>query len=168
MKIMKSLTALSLTLLASSAMAAVTVDPLTGTGFVGKGDVQLAFGWNNAQLQSNAKNVSFTLSSNATYLATCVWMTGEGTRGQKTHTITQTKSTALSSTINYELRKSNQITGFNLLGFGATTVIGTAPVVGGTCPGAGTDGAWTEVTQIGSSIGELAVKYDTFSVVLPY
>lgn len=33
-----------------SALATVTFDPGTGTGFVGKGDVQNAFGWNNAQL----------------------------------------------------------------------------------------------------------------------
>ena len=50
-------------MLASSALAAVTFDPVTGKGFVGKGDVQLEFGWNNAQLQSNASNVKFQAES---------------------------------------------------------------------------------------------------------
>ena len=36
------------------ASASVTFNPATGTGFVGKGDVQLAYGWNNKQLQDNA------------------------------------------------------------------------------------------------------------------
>lgn len=43
----------------ASALAAVTFDASTGTGFVGKGDVQLAFGWNNKQLQANAAGVTF-------------------------------------------------------------------------------------------------------------
>src|SRR5918996_4693526 len=38
----------------TAAFALVTFDPSTGTGFVGKGDVQTAFGWNNKQLQNNA------------------------------------------------------------------------------------------------------------------
>jgi hypothetical protein len=32
----------------------VTFNETNGTGFVGKGDVQVAFGWNNKQLQTNA------------------------------------------------------------------------------------------------------------------
>jgi hypothetical protein len=43
--------------------AAVTIDLLTGEGFVGKGDVQLAFNWNNKQLQDNADGVSFSVES---------------------------------------------------------------------------------------------------------
>lgn len=42
---------------------AVTFDPATGLGFVGKGDVQLVFGWNNKQLQDNAALVDFRVSS---------------------------------------------------------------------------------------------------------
>jgi hypothetical protein len=41
-------------MLATAALAAVTFDVNTGFGFVGKGDVQLAFGWNNKALQTNA------------------------------------------------------------------------------------------------------------------
>ena len=46
-------------LLPAAAQAAVTFDPATGTGFAGKGDVQLAFGWNNNQLQTNAGQLTF-------------------------------------------------------------------------------------------------------------
>jgi ABC-type antimicrobial peptide transport system permease subunit len=44
---------------APSASATVTFDPEAGTGFVGKGDVQDLFGWNNEALQGNASSVSF-------------------------------------------------------------------------------------------------------------
>jgi hypothetical protein len=53
------------------AAASVTFDPLTGTGFVGKGDVQSAFGWNNQQLQANAAGVSFTYIVEGTLSQTC-------------------------------------------------------------------------------------------------
>jgi len=37
-----------------AALAAVDFSVSNGTGFVGKGDAQLVFGWNNADLQRNA------------------------------------------------------------------------------------------------------------------
>ena len=43
--------AASLTL-ASPAAGIVTFDPATGTGFVGKGDLQTVFEWNNKALQT--------------------------------------------------------------------------------------------------------------------
>jgi hypothetical protein len=46
------------------ASATSTVNP-DGTGFVPKGDVQSAFGWNNAGLQANALAVTFTGSQAA-------------------------------------------------------------------------------------------------------
>jgi hypothetical protein len=46
----------------AAASASVTVDPVTGIGFVGKGEVQTAFGWNNDVLQKNAFNVTFKSS----------------------------------------------------------------------------------------------------------
>ena len=45
---------------AGSAQASVNVDATTGTGFVGKGDVQSALGWNNAKLQAGAESLTFT------------------------------------------------------------------------------------------------------------
>ena len=73
--------ALAMGIMASSAFAAVTFDPATGTGFVGKGDVQTAMGWNNAELQKNAENLKFTYVTETTYAVAVTWTTGEGKRG---------------------------------------------------------------------------------------
>ncbi len=56
-------TLVAILLTVTVAFAAVTFDPATGTGFVGKGDVQLIYGWNNKQLQDNAANVQFRANS---------------------------------------------------------------------------------------------------------
>lgn len=64
----------------TAAYAAVTFDEETGTGFVGKGDVQEAFGWNNAQLQQSAGDVEFVVKSTAEYDFDCAWYTGLGGR----------------------------------------------------------------------------------------
>jgi hypothetical protein len=146
---------------AGAVYATVTFDPATGKGFVGKGDVQLAFGWNDAQLQKNASGVSFTYDRTDTYEAVCTFITGEGTRGEQTHNVTHTTSTAVNSSVAYEnrLNPKSKITGFNLTGFGATTETGTVPVVGGACPGnEGTEGTWSSVTLVSSTAG-LFVHY---------
>ena len=57
-------------LLAPAASAAVTFSETNGTGFVGKGDVQVAFSWNNKQLQANATGVSFSFTQDATQAVT--------------------------------------------------------------------------------------------------
>jgi hypothetical protein len=148
---------------AGAVFAAVTFDPATGTGFSGKGDVQLAFGWNNKQLQSNASGVSFTYNSTDTYEAVCTFITGEGTKGEQTHNVSRTSSTAVNSTIAYDPRVKNQITGFNLTGLGETTTSGDVPVVGGSCPGGPDGGTYTSVTLV-SSTGGLFVNYGGTSV----
>lgn len=154
--------------LAAPATAAVSFDPGTGTGFVGKGDVQTAFTWNNQQLQKNASGVSFSYESADNYSAVCEWITGEGTRGQKTHDVTHKVSTSVASTIAYDPRVKNQITGFNLNGLGTTTSSGTVPVVDGPCMGnSGHGGTWTSV-ELTSSSGGLYVTYSGTSVQLPY
>jgi len=50
--------------LAATALAA-NVDS-TGKGFVGKGQVQSEFKWNNAKLQQNAAGISFSFVQTAT------------------------------------------------------------------------------------------------------
>src|SRR4051794_6653668 len=54
---------------ASSASAGATLNT-DGTGFIGKGDVQTALGYNNAQMQANAGNLKFTTSQDATQAVT--------------------------------------------------------------------------------------------------
>lgn len=149
--------------LAAPASAAVTFDSATGTGFVGKGDVQTAFGWNNPALQSKAKDLSFTYSTTDTYEAVCSWTTGEGTRGEKTHNVDHKKKTALSSTVAYDARVKNQITGFILSGSGATTTTGgEVPLIDGPCMGnPGHDGTWTSVDLTGSTGGLYLVHAGT-------
>lgn len=146
--------------------AAVTVNA-DGTGFVGKGDVQLAFGWNDHVLQANAAGVSFTYDSTDLYSGVCTFTTGEGTRGEQTHNVAHTKKTVVNSAVAYEVRKNPQIkvTGWNLNGFGASTE-GAIPEVGGACVGFPGNGAtWVSVELVSSS-GGLFVHYGAQSVLL--
>ena len=172
MRLLNIVAALGLFAAVSAVSAAVTFNPGTGTGFVGKGDVQIAFGWNNTVLQTNAAGVTFSYKTTDTYAATCTWTTGEGTRGEKTHDVDHTKKTSVNSTVAYELRKNNQqqITGFNLTGFGTLVETGAVPLVGGPCPGnQGHEGVWTAVEWLGSTGGGLFVEYPgKDSVLLSY
>jgi hypothetical protein len=158
--------------IATAAYASVTFDATTGTGFVGKGDVQLAFGWNNQALQANAAGVTFSYNATDSYEAVCSFTTGEGTRGEQTHNIDHNRSVTVTSSIAYEARKQTgglgQITGFNLTGLGATTESGgEVPVVGGACMGnEGHDGLWSSVNLV-SSTGGLFVNHGGASVALP-
>ena len=157
--------AAALTIASSIAMATVTVDS-NGVGFVGKGDVQLAFGWNNAAAQRNASAVSFHTESSAEYEAVCTFTTGEGTRGERTHNVSHDRSTAVLSAIASDPRKTGQWTGYNLNGFGTVTSSGDpVPVEGGSCMGnEGHSGVWTSVTELGSSGEGLFVTYNGVSV----
>lgn len=152
-----------------TAAAAVTYDPATGHGFVGKGEVQIAYGWNNSALQKNAKDVTFT-SSQAASQALSQSATQDGTQAvtqsltqEVSCTINQKKQThtrdgeraglrtgsrsgsrtgsrsgtlagTILSSIAYDPRVKNQITGFNLTGFLNTAFMAT---------GANEFGDWT-------------------------
>ena len=154
---------------AGVASATVTFNPATGTGFVGKGDVQLAFGWNNQALQANASGVTFTYNATDTYSATCSFVTGAGTRGEQTHNVDIPRHTSVNSAIQYDARTHKQIDGFNLTGLGATTTDGTVPVVGEACVandgGVNQNGTWSAVTLV-SSTGGLFVNFGANSVQL--
>ncbi|OCA87693.1 hypothetical protein A8F94_07510 [Bacillus sp. FJAT-27225] len=108
---------LAMGILAGSVFASVTFDASTGIGFVGKGDVQTALGWNNSELQKNAKNLNFTYVSEELYEVTVEWTTGEGTKGEKTHTVEHKRTASVNGDVTYESRKANQVNGFNLKGF---------------------------------------------------
>ena len=147
----------------TAAMASVTFDPTTGLGFVGKGDVQIAFGWNNAAAQTNAKAVSFSYNATDTYDVGCEWSTG--TNHVVVHDITVPKHTSVSSSILSDPRKTGQWTGYNLNGLGTTVTDGVVPTVGGTCPGNSGLGLVTDVTLTGST-GGLYVNYGGNSVLI--
>lgn len=158
-------------LVSSAAFATVTFDTNSGTGFVGKGDVQLAFGWNNQALQRNAAGVTFTYDSTDLYSVECEWDTTTGNGGTVHHDITVPRHTSVNSTIAYDPRKNSNglngpITGFFLNGFGSSTTEGTVPVVGGNCPGNSNIALITSVTLVESSGGGLMVNYGGNSVPL--
>jgi len=154
--------------ISTAALATVTFDNTTGTGFVGKGDVQIALGWNNATLQRNANGVTFTYNTTDTYDVTCEWDTG--TRNIVHHVITLPKHTGVNATIGSTGRNTSSglqgpNTGFILTGFGQTIVDGTLPEVGGSCLGFGADGTITDV-ELTSSTGGLFTNYGGNSVQL--
>lgn len=168
MKMSHIAAALGLAAVASFASASVTFDSATGTGFVGKGDVQLAFGWNNAALQNKASGLSFSYNISSEYEAVCTWTTGDGKKGEKTHNVTHTDRYAVAGALNFDARTQSQITGFFLTGFkGALPEVGTMPAVGDACPGnEGHDGVWTSVIP-GATTDGLMVTYGTTTVPLP-
>ncbi|WP_442596555.1 hypothetical protein [Neobacillus sp. D3-1R] len=127
--------ALALGIMASSAFASVTIDGDTGTGFVGKGDVQTALGLNNAQMQNQAESLKFTYETVETYEVTVQFITGEGTKGEKTHIVEHKRSSSVNSDVLYDARKAKQYTGFNLNGFTNTTSEGVIPAIGDEFPG---------------------------------
>lgn len=155
-----------LVLMTVTSFASVTFDATTGLGFVGKGDVQLAFGWNNATLQNNAAGVTFSYDAVDTYEITVEWVTGEGTRGEKTHVITVPRNVSVSASILFDARTQRQVNGFNLLGLGTETSSGTVPVVGDNFNDGNDVKPITAVTLLSSTGGGLSVSYGGVKVAL--
>lgn len=114
--------------------AVVWTDISAGTAFVGKGDVQLALGYNNKQMQSAEANLFFHFTDEASYALTCVREEWTGGKEPKLHTNVQnkTRTRQLSSALSYDSRKANQVTGFWLTGWSGVPVIdGSVPQCGG-------------------------------------
>jgi hypothetical protein len=100
--------------------AAVIIDD-EGRGFVGKGDIQNAFGWDNATLQENADSVLFRFVDQETIEWQCVKTVTTGGPNPEIKIITQVKESiqGINAAIAYDARKNKkgQITGFVLEGF---------------------------------------------------
>ena len=64
----------------TAAVASITFNSSTGTGFVGKGDVQSALGLNNPQLQALylSGGIHFAFSENVNYKYVCTWIADDG------------------------------------------------------------------------------------------
>jgi hypothetical protein len=105
---------LTMLLSAGAALAAVTFDSATGTGFVGKGDVQDVFDWNNKQLQDNAGSVQFRFVSEKVEETT--W-TCDRDAGPQIQERNRTTTTTTQQIVDKIAREKNQITGFNLTGY---------------------------------------------------
>lgn len=120
-------------LLASSANA-YTMDASKGTGFVGKGEVQSPWGWNNDDLQAAVgykdqavpnPTVWFDYQSSANYTQPCEKPLNRKKFEYSSVEVTFKKKVRVNSTVAYEKRRNTglneQVTGFNLTGYGAGT-----------------------------------------------
>ena len=119
-------------MLAGAASASTTFDPSSGTGFVGKGDVQQVFGLTNAQLQTDAGNIGFTYNSTDTKVTETTWtcVNSQGHNQYKSDTTTTTTtSTGITDTV---ARTKTQVNGFNLNGFSSSSTNTSPPVTTGT------------------------------------
>jgi hypothetical protein len=150
-----------LVLVVSAVSAAVTFDAETGIGFVGKGDVQLVFGWNNKALQDKADDVQFRASSKE---VTEVSWTCTNTNNDNIQERARTTTTTIEGVVSSVLRERNQITGFILDGYDGepTTSSETDGPALNSCP----SGPWVLTIPAGdpevvdSSGGGLEVSID--------
>ncbi|HZA52459.1 MAG TPA: hypothetical protein VE549_17060, partial [Myxococcaceae bacterium] len=144
---MKAIAALAAITAATAAYAAVTFDPETGTGFVGKGDVQLALGYNNALLQQNADTLVFEVER--TVVTEVSWECTND-RNERIQERSRTTTTEIQAVLSSVARERNQITGFFLTGYdGEPTVTSTTdgPPVN-SCPA----GPWSLTTPAGDPV----------------
>lgn len=163
--------------ISTAALATVTFDPTAGTGFVGKGDVQIAFGWNNAVMQSRHTSVTFAVDQSVSYDVTCEWTTVTGGKDSKTipHEATIHRNISSSAAVDATSRKTGQYTGWFLTGYtdGFSSVV--LPVVGDPCPQGGTaadadppgnDAVVTAVSDVVGGGGTLSAVYGSDSRVI--
>jgi len=155
-------------------LAMVEFDPETGTGFVGKGDVQSAFGWNNAALQRNVSEITFTYNVVEVYNVTVEWDTTTGGKEPKiiTHSVVHERNTAVNSDVQFDARTHKQVDGFVLTGFiGEPAATGSIPTVGDIFnPNHGTESAGKPITAVelvsSLSTGGMYVNFGDSSVLL--
>jgi hypothetical protein len=127
-------------LLPAAAQAAVTFDSTQGTGFVGKGDVQLAFGWNNNQLQNNAGQLTFRAEQSTVKVTESSWSctnTGKNVTTQERERTTTTTITTTGVVSSIARDNGKQITGFNLTGYASPTTASSSTTEGpplNSCP----------------------------------
>jgi hypothetical protein len=106
--------------LVPAANAVVTFNPTSGQGFVGKGDVQTALGLNNQQLQAQAQSIAlngFTVTK--TTVTEQTWEC-TNTNNERIQERTRTTTTDSQQVVASATRDRNQVTGFNLNGYGGT------------------------------------------------
>ena len=98
-------------LIATSAVvrAEVAWTPEDG-GFVGKGDVQTLFGWNNATMQANHTSIEFELVMHAGYTFECEWWTGPS-HNRRHHTNPKEIELDINATVESSSRRTGQYHG---------------------------------------------------------
>jgi hypothetical protein len=153
-----------------AANAAVQFNPSSGTGFVGKGDLQTAFGWNNQLAQTNIGSVSFTATSIS--VTETSWVCTND-RNEQTQERARTTTTETSGIVTQLARTGpqGQVTGVNLMGYSGTpsTSSSTEGPPENSCP----SGPWTLTSPAGTPVPvpgagstTLTATFGTQSVVL--
>jgi hypothetical protein len=138
---------------AAPALADITFDPTTGTGFVGNGDVRQAFPElkNNAILQENIAGVTFNVTRTFNYIATCRYVTAEGTSAEAENFFTDAYNLTLNTDVDILVRTRKQATGIKLLGYAPMIQSTIVPIGGDACVVGGITGAYSSVVLFGSS-----------------
>jgi len=114
---MKKFIILAISLMAlaipAAGIASVAVDS-NGNGYVGKGDVQSALGWNNAAFDTGVGSLKFTAGYTATYdnVLTC----GVNAGNKVVHVPVTTTVSGDLTAIQVKSSNGKQITGWNLSG----------------------------------------------------
>jgi hypothetical protein len=139
--------AAALAVVSTAAMASVSFDNTTGTGFVGKGDVQLALGLNNAQVQA----ITPAFTYNATTITEVSW---ECTNANNEKVLERARTTTTSSTgvVSSSARVQNQVTGYNLGGFAVGSTTSSSSTEGpplNSCPNSA--GSWSLTRPAGEA-----------------
>jgi hypothetical protein len=135
---------------AITSYAAVILDD-NGNGFVGKGDVQTVFGWNNTQLQNNAAGLTFEYNADSIVVTERSWIcTNTNNENTQERDRTTTTTMTVSHPESMIARVKNQITGFNLtagVGTSSSSSSTEGPMLN-SCPG----GPWALTTPAGDPV----------------
>ena len=99
---------------AGIAVASVSFDPATGTGYVDKTDVQAAFSWKEGTFQANVRRVGFHAATFTSWTWECV-IAGESV----TVTADLESSWVVASEVVSTPGQRRSVSGFNLTGLGA-------------------------------------------------
>lgn len=148
--------AAALAVVSTTAFASVTLDYNSDTlsGFIGKGDVQSVFGFNNNQMQQKASSVQFHFGDHMSVTFTCQFEAGQSGNVQshdwdRSGDLTATWTGA---SRNNSSGLNGSSTGWNVVGTlvaqtGSINSIDGVPVIGDPCPlGTGT------VTDVGTPV----------------
>ncbi|MDZ4275871.1 MAG: hypothetical protein U0995_07525 [Erythrobacter sp.] len=129
-------------MIATAAHAEVIFDAETGTGFVGKGDVQLALGLNNKGLQDG----TFAFAA-VTETVTEVSWTCTNSNNENTQERARATTSSIQGVVSATARFRNQITGFTLNGYDGseTSTTSTEGNPLNSCP----SGPWSLTTAAG-------------------
>jgi hypothetical protein len=133
---------------------AVTYDFGSGEGFIGKGDVQYTYGWNDRDLQANAKSVKFRVASQTVFEVSWECTNEKNEKIQEREQTTTISLQGLLTTVTRD-NKSGKVTGFKLEGYDglSTSTTSTEGPAVNSCPGdSGNGDKWTLTSLAGAAV----------------